>query len=123
MIFWAFALIGLGIISLEVVASRRNKITRAMEKTSMKWCTAHRFRWLIGLPFAVVSVFAIYPMSGYQFIGFPFIAGAFAKNGADFIGPFTLVALIANAVTWYFLPSILLWAWQRPGKVTEVVNV
>jgi hypothetical protein len=113
MTFWLFAFVGIGLLALEFFASKSNKLASTCTNLNRQWHFVYKFRWIFGVLFAIASIFAIYPMSGYDFIGFPFIAGAFAKNGADFIGPFTIPALFANAITWYFLPTLALWVWQR----------
>lgn len=73
-----------------------------------KWQQAYRWRWLIGIPFAVASAFIIYPMAGeteaYKVMGFPLFVAAFYEAGRDYVGPFTGPFFIGNAVIWYFLP-------------------
>lgn len=113
--FWLMPIIGLALASIEALAARHNRATRASGETTPSWVTVHRWRWVVGIPFAVLSAFVIYPMSGatesYRVMGFPFMVAVFDQAGRDYVGPFTPFAFAANTAVWYFLPHLFLWAW------------
>jgi hypothetical protein len=63
----------------------------------------------LGALLAAASAAIIYPLDDHtQIVGLPFTAAAF-EDGADFVGPFTIPAFIANATFWFLLPQLVLW--------------
>lgn len=119
--YWAFALFGLSIAALEVLAARSNRVTRASGVATQPWLSIYQARWIWGLSPALLSLFVIYPfplfstgIEKFQVAGFPFIVGVFGQHGRDFVSSpeIAIFALAANAVTWFFLPSLFLWVWS-----------
>jgi hypothetical protein len=39
--------------------------------------------------------------------GVPFIAAYFDQHGADFVGPFTIPAVLGNSVFWFYFPRLM----------------
>jgi len=123
--FYVLLLVAIVIVIFEVLASRKNRSTKQNNTASSAWQNIYRWRWVVGVPFAIVSAFVYFPMSGetesYRVMGFPLMVAAFDEAGRDYVGPFTGPSFIANAVIWYFLPHIILmvWAYLKPGSVNK----
>ena len=49
----------------------------------------------------------------WWFAGLPFFEACFDSRGRDFIGEFTLPAVIGNAVFWFLVPQIVLFLYAR----------
>lgn len=115
--FYALLIIAVLLIAAELIAANKNRQIRRANGATVKWQKAYRWRWVIGIPFAVVSVFVSYPMSGdtesYRVFGFPLMVAAFDEAGSDYVGPFTAPAFFANSAIWYFLPQIALYIWSK----------
>ena len=124
--FYGVIVVAVLIVALEVYAAKRNHIVWQEKMAHSKWVNAYRWRWIIGIPFAVASVFIIYSMTGgteipsetetYKVVGFPLIVAVFDEAGRDYVGPFTGPFFIGNAVIWYFFPQVLLYAWTKFHK-------
>ncbi len=115
--FYALLIFAIVLIAAEVISANKNRQIRRKNGGTGAWQKVYRWRWVIGIPFAVVSVFVSYPMSGetesYRVIGFPLIAAAFDNVGHDYVGPLTGFSLLGNAFIWYFFPQIPLYVWAR----------
>ena len=116
--YWIFVLIGLAIAALEILAARSNRVTRATSAAPRLWVSIHQARWIWGLSTALLSVFVIYPLpileaETLRVAGFPFMVGVFGENGRDFVSSpqLAILTLAANALIWFFLPSLFLWVW------------
>jgi len=49
-------------------------------------------------------------------VGVPFFVAFFDFRGRDYLGPLTIVAVVANAVFWFLVPQIFLslkWKWRK----------
>ncbi|MEJ0040246.1 MAG: hypothetical protein WDO68_30170 [Gammaproteobacteria bacterium] len=107
-------------IALEIYAARRNRTFIKGVPPKSAWATAYRWRFLVGVPFAGVSVFMGYTLPGasekYRVIGLPFMVAAFDSAGRDYVGPLSLPSLIANAAVWFFAPGVMLWLWSLKAK-------
>jgi len=118
--FYVLLVVATLIIAIEVVSARMNRRIRLEGRASAKWEKAYRWRWVIGVPFAVLSAFVSYPMVGetesYRILGFPLMVAAFDEAGHDYVGPLTGPSFFANAVIWYFLPQIALLVWAKAKR-------
>ena len=118
--FLFLALVGFVVFWLEIVASQRIRAANAQGYVNPKWHLLFRWRYLVGTFFAVLSVFAQYPMTSttetYRVIGIPFFVAAFDQAGRDYVGPLTPFAFLGNLVVWFFLPSLFLWAWVSNSR-------
>ena len=118
--FYALLAIAALMIIGEIFSAMANRRVRREGFGSEKWDTAHRWRWILGVPFVILSVFITYPMAGdtagYTVVGFPLMVAAFDEAGHDYVGPFTAPSFLANALIWYFLPQIMLFIWARAPK-------
>jgi hypothetical protein len=127
--FWLLMLAGLVVVAAEVFAGRRNLRTRKAGHAGTSWLVLYRWRYLVGVPFGVASAFFRYPVARgtetFHIVGFPFMAAAFDQAGADYVGPFTGVALLGNAAIWFFIPQLLLWIWalveRRAGAIRHAL--
>jgi hypothetical protein len=71
-----------------------------------------------GFLLAAASIVFVYPLGNrIQVVGLPFTAAAF-ENGADFVGPLTLPAYIANATFWFLCPQLFLRMLRRSTDTT-----
>ena len=118
--FYTLIAVAALIIAGEIYAAKKNRAILREGVPPKKWQQAYRWRWLIGVPFAVASAFVSYPMAGetetYKVMGFPLFVAAFDEAGRDYVGPFTGPFFIGNAVIWYFLPQVALFAWAKLGR-------
>ena len=123
--YWIFVLTGLLIAMLEMLAARSNRVTRDDGAASQLWISVHQARWIWGLSPALISLFVTYSVptlntvaEKFRVTGFPFIAGVFGQNGRDFVSAPEIVifTLVANAVVWFFLPSLFLWVWAKYSR-------
>src|SRR5687768_11812893 len=103
---------GLGLVALEILASKRNSRTAAASPPVSRWLRIYRWRYLMGVPFSIASGFVSYPLSSgedqYQITGFPFLVMAIDQRGWDYVGFLSLPFLVINALVGLFLPSIAL---------------
>ena len=115
--FYALIVVAILIVAIEVFAAKRNRMVQKEGLAAAKWKQVYRWRWLIGIPFAVASAFVSYPMAGetesYKVMGFPLFVAAFDEAGRDYVGPFTGPFFVGNAVIWYFLPQVILYVWVK----------
>jgi hypothetical protein len=69
------------IIVGEIIVGKNNRHFKRNELIAVAWLKVYRWLWLIGIPFAIASIFVSYPIPGenesYRAIGFPLIAAAF----------------------------------------------
>ena len=123
--YWISVLVGLLIAMLEILAARSNRETRADGTASRLWISVHQARWIWGLSPALISLFVIYSVptfntgaENFRVAGLPFIVGVFGQNGRDFVSTLEIVifTLVANAVVWFFLPSLFLWVWAKCSR-------
>ena len=118
--FYALLLIAASMIVLEVFAARTNRRIRRKGLAPREWEKAYQWRWVFGIPFAVLSAFVFYPMPGLpesvQVVGFPLMVAAFDEAGHDYVGVFTVPSFFANIAIWYFLPQIVLLVWAKIMK-------
>jgi hypothetical protein len=109
--------LGIGLVALEIVASKKNKYTAVASPPESRWLRAYRWRYLIGAPLAIASAFVSYPLSSgeddYRITGFPFLVMAIDQRGWDYVGLLSLPFLVINALVWLYLPSIALWSASR----------
>lgn len=121
--FYALLLIAALMIAVEVLAAKTNRRIRRKGLASPKWEKAYQWRWVFGIPSAVLSAFVFYPMPGVpelsQVMGFPLMVAAFDEAGHDYVGPFTVPSFFANIAIWYFLPQVALLVW---AKIVEPSN-
>lgn len=117
MLFYSLLLLSVILIVAEVISAKKNRATRLGNSANEVWNKIYRWRWLVGIPFAVLSTVIYYPISGetesYRIMGFPLMVAAFDEAGRDYVGPFTGPSLFGNAVIWYFLPHLALFAWAK----------
>jgi hypothetical protein len=106
--------LGLVLVTLEIVASKKNGRTAAASPPESRWLRVYRWRYLIGAPLAIASAFISYPLSSgedkYEVTGFPFLVMAIDQRGWDYAGFLSLPFLVINALVWLYLPSIALWS-------------
>ena len=102
----------------EIVAARLNRTFKDTAPGTRLF--VYQWRYLIAIPFAVVSVFMAYPMSGdtenYRVIGFPLFVAAFDEAGRCYVGPLTTPFFVGNLCLWYFFPQIVLVVWGFIGR-------
>lgn len=114
--FYILVLIAILLVVLEIIAAKKNKYSHVSGNITDKWLIVYKWRYLLGLPFAVASFFVSYTMSGdtepYKVMGFPLMAAAFDDAGRDYVGPLTVPFFFINAVIWYFLPFLILLLWS-----------
>ena len=117
--FYILIIIAVIIAMFEALCASGNHDWEIMEKGSRLWRKCYRWRWVIGLPFVVLSFFISYPLPGktgtFYVIGFPLAVAARNPEGFDHTGQFTTAFLVVNAVIWYFLPHIILAVWRKLG--------
>jgi len=122
----ALVCLGLVLIALEIVAARKNRRFASGQPRNSRWVVAYRWQLVLGVPLAILSAFAGYPMSGggeqYHVAGVPFMVAAFDSAGRDYVGPLSLPFLIVNGLLWLCLPTLFLWIWSLFVKsaVTDV---
>src|SRR5438046_3135780 len=119
--------VGLLIAIGEFFTARSNRYAFKQGQASALWLRVYRWRWLIGVLFAIASAFVYYPMTGggerYRVMGFPLMVAAFDSAGRDYVGPLTTPSLIANAAIWFFLPQFVLFFWRVfSGKKPQTPN-
>ena len=107
--------VAMSLIAAEFLAAKSNRRAHAEGGMRIAWTVLYRWRWAIGVPLAVVSVFVSYPYTGatevYRVFGFPLPAAAFDQAGHDYVSFLTIPIFMANAIIWYFMPQILLFCW------------
>jgi hypothetical protein len=110
------AIVGALIVVGECFVARSNRSASKQAEVSSAWLHVYRWRWLVGVVFAIASAFIGYPVTDagerYRVLGVPFLAAAFDSGGRDYVGPLTLPAFVANTVVWFFLPQIVLFCWM-----------
>ena len=115
--FYLLIVLAVFIIVAEIFAATRNRTVMREGNAPSKWQRVYRWRWFIGIPFAVASAFIIYPMAGenvnYMVLGFPLFVAAFDESGRDYVGVFTAPFFLLNSITWYFLPQLILYVWAK----------
>ena len=113
--------IGVLLLAVEAFATWKNRRLAQRATSAKRWCLFYRWRYVGGAILAVASVFMGYPMyvdaERYWVVGVPFFVAAFDSSGTDFVGPFTVPLLVANAVVWLLFPNLLLWCWAVMKKV------
>ena len=118
--YWVLVALGFAIVAIEIMAARRNRATHLHRTAPRLWLSIYEGRWFWGLSTALVSLFIIYPLpfndspgETLRVVGFPFMVGVLGEYGRDFVSSPEIVVLTlsANAVVWYFVPSLILWAW------------
>lgn len=80
---------------------------------------------IIGLVIGMASwpgtYFMGYPYSSGnesgRVVGIPFMAAFFDREGRDYVGPYTMPAVVANIIFWFFVPQIILFVYSRRKKV------
>ena len=109
-------------VALVIAESKAAKVTKKMhseKQHSEKWHMFYRWRWVIGIPFVIISAFITYPMpaivteQAYKIVGFPIIVAVFDESGRDYVGPLSFVFFLGNAMIWYFLPQLILLIWAK----------
>lgn len=114
MLFYLTLVFALLLVVVELMAARYNKKT---QQQSDKWHTVYRWRWIIGIPFIIISAIITYPMPGVEeankVVGFPLIVAVFDETGRDYVGPLSGIFFLGNAIIWYFLPQPLLFLWAK----------
>ena len=113
------SVVGLLIAIGEFFSARSNRSTFTQAQASAVWLRVYRWRWVIGVLFAIASAFIYYPMTGgeerYRVMGFPFMVAAFDSAGRDYVGPLTTPSFLANAAIWFFLPHVAFFLWRFAG--------
>ena len=103
------------LIAAEFIAARSNRRTHVESAIKGAWSVVYRWRWVMGIPFALASFLVSYPYPGntetYRVLGFPLPAAAFNEAGHDYVSSLTIPIFIADALIWYFVPQILLFCW------------
>ncbi|NUP08862.1 MAG: hypothetical protein HOW73_22675 [Polyangiaceae bacterium] len=114
-----------GIVSSRIAKKRRTEFPNGR---FAKWFNVSM--WL-GLGLAVAS-WPLTGLMGYPYpddlgrpgrvVGIPFIAAYFDHLAADFVGPLTLPAILANCLFWFHFPRVVVVAissaCQRVRKLT-----
>jgi hypothetical protein len=117
MLLYATLTIALLLVVAESVAAKINKKINNTKQQSDKWHTAYRWRWMIGIPFVIVSAVITYPQPGVEeankVVGFPLIVAVFDETGRDYIGPLSSIFFLGNVIIWYFLPQPILSIWAK----------
>ena len=83
-----------------------------------------RVLWGVGILLAYPgSLFFFYPNDGGKVFGIPFLWAYFDKTGADYVGPLTGLALVANGIVWLLFPQIILsiMIWFRLSRLHRPV--
>jgi len=110
------SVVGLLIAIGEFFAARSNRFAFKQAQASALWLRVYRWRWLVGVLFAIASAFIYYPMTGgeerYRVMGLPFMVAAFDSAGRDYVGPLTTPSFLANAAIWFFLPHVAFFSWR-----------
>lgn len=113
--FYASIILAILLITSEVIAYRKNKITKSLTYVSTYWSIINRWKWIIGIVLAFLSFCVMYPFPVNEeiitVIGFPLVASALDESGRNYVGPLTMPFAIINALIWYFIPSIVLMLW------------
>lgn len=113
MLFYLTLVFALLLVVVELMAARYNK----KMQQSDKWHTVYRWRWIIGIPFVIISAIITYPMPGVEeankVVGFPLIVAVFDETGRDYVSPLSGIFFLGNAIIWYFLPQPLLFLWVK----------
>lgn len=116
-------IIGLFLIALEVLASRNNR-RFAASLYDKKWLWVYRWRFVLGVPLVITSVFVSYSFSvgddQYQVSGFPFMVMVIDQNGWDYVGFMSIPFLIVNGLIWFCIPSLVLWGWSHKIKTRNL---
>ena len=104
----AFGIVG---VVWGMVAARNTFRNRGMVLIAPR-LRAYPIVIVIGLALACGSVFVRYPLNPDTVVyGFPFMSAIFQRqNGqwADFVGPLTFPAVVANGVFFFLVPQIAL---------------
>lgn len=113
----AFAILGLAILLLGVVALRHLWRTRDQIRQSILWRIGRSIAIALSIALAVASVFISYPYrtpeGAGRIVGFPFVAAYFDHAGFDYVGLITYPAALGNALVWFSVPWIALAACGR----------
>jgi len=75
---------------------------------------------IIGMASWPGTYFMGYPYSSGRetgrVVGIPFMVAFFDSEGRDYVGPYTMPAVIANIIFWFFVPQIILFIYLRLKK-------
>jgi hypothetical protein len=119
-LFLVFTLLGVVGIGYGIYALRRNWRAHVNQNlhTSRTVIVLLLIGFVVGAATWPATGFMRYPMRtedgiGWA-VGFPFIVAYFDPGGADFVGLFTMPAVVGNFFFWFLLPqTILYWVWKR----------
>ncbi len=129
MLILVLAAFGLAVLAVGIVAVWFVWRVVPQGQVPPKW---NLLRWIVvgvGL-FMAICVLAWPTAFGYPYraypeggpeslgrvVGMPFMEAWFDSEGADYSGPLTLPAAIANAVAWFLIPHIALAAYGRAHR-------
>jgi hypothetical protein len=115
-------LIALGLGVIEIICEKQNKRFYRSALRSSAWSCVFKFRWALGMPLALCSLFVHYfvqvESTKYKAYGYPLAYTFFDEAGRNFVMP-ALIALAfisINALLWGFFPSVALWIWKLRVK-------
>lgn len=121
--YYALLLTAVLMIALELFTSLRNQKTFFDGAGGAAWSRVYRWRWLAGVPFAVLSAFLHYTASGgegvFEVRGFPLVVAMVDEQGLSYAGPMSVPFLVANAAIWFFVPHILLHLWTLLARLSR----
>lgn len=120
--YYALLLIALLMIGLELFTSVKNQKTFFDETAGALWNGLYRWRWVVGIPFAILSALLHYAASGgnagiFEVRGFPLVVAMVDEKGLSYAGPMSVPFLVGNAAIWYFVPHIILYAWTVAARL------
>lgn len=120
MLYYLMLLTAVLMVGLELFTSLRNQATFFKGSAGRLWNGVYRWRWAVGVPFAVVPTVLSYPIataSGtYEITGFPLVLEAVDEDGMSHPSQMLAPFLAANVAIWYFVPHILLYLWSLVEK-------
>jgi hypothetical protein len=118
MIIIILAIVGLAGIIVGIVSLFWAKSLSKSEREPKKWKRIRIIALLLGILIGVGSwpgtYFMGYPYKGEKatetgrVVGLPMMVAYFDSEGRDYVGPFTMPAVVGNSIFWFFLPHIIL---------------
>lgn len=121
MLYYLMLLTAVLIVVIELFSSLRNQATFFNNSAGATWNLVYRWRWMVGLPFAVVPAVLSYSISSasgvYELTGFPLVLEAVDEEGVSYPSQMLAPFLAANVAIWYFVPHILLYLWSLVAKL------
>lgn len=121
MLYYLMLLTAVFMVGLELFTSLRNQTTFFNDSAGKAWNLMYRWRWLVGVPFAVLPAVVSYPIEGadgaYQITGFPLVLEAVDEQGISYPSQMLTPFLAVNVAIWYFVPHIVLYLWSLVARL------